>query len=135
MADLVITATSVVGSLPSAQTNLAGATITAGQAIYIDSSDKVQVLDANSLPASNKGIGVALNGGAINQPISWQAGGDITIGAATTTGTMYIVSATNPGGFIAPDADRASGWTVIQLGRAKSTTVITLDVKNTGIVV
>lgn len=128
MADLTITATSVVGDLTNSGVYLAGGTITAGQAVYVDANSKAQVLDANSMPATTPTrMGIALNGGAVNQPIVVQFGGTITIGAAVVAGTAYIVSATNPGGLIAPDADKASGWTVNELGRAINATQIALN--------
>lgn len=130
MADLTITAANVVAGSGSVQeTNLAGETIAAGKAVYRSSSTKKWMLaDSNSATAeARKAGGIALNGASLNQPITVHKAGDLTIGATLTAGTAYYLSDA-PGG-ICPLADVGSGEFVCQLGLAKSTTVLAVDIQ------
>lgn len=130
MADLTITATSVVaGDDALTDTGRAGETIAAGKAIYKSSTTKKWMLaDSNSATVeARKATHIALNGGALNQPILAQKGGDITLGATLTAGLGYFLSDT-PGG-ICPVGDVGSGEYVCQLGLAKSTTELTVNIQ------
>jgi len=134
MANLAITATSVVASGNSVQrTKLANAAITAGQVVYLDSAtDKVGLADNNSATAAIRTVfGIALNGGAANQPIVVHIGGSLTIGATVAKGVAYYLSDT-PGG-ICPVADLASGEYPTVLGIATSTTVLAFDPQAAGV--
>jgi hypothetical protein len=119
MADLVITAANVVkGTGATTETLIAGATITAGQAVYKDAADsnKAKLYDADGAAALRVFYGVALNGAAANQPVVVQTAGNITIGATTAVGVAYYGSDT-PGG-ICPFADLEAGDypTIIGIG-------------------
>jgi hypothetical protein len=135
MADLTITAASVVpGSNANTVLGTAGETITAGQAVYKNStSSKWMKADNNAASAEARGsdvsnTGIALTGSSLNQPIAVQLSGDITIGASLTAGESYYLSDT--AGAIAPKADIATaGEYHVQLGIAKSTTVLALDIQ------
>lgn len=134
MADLTITAASVIaGSDANTESGTAGATITAGQAVYKSSTSKKWLLaDNDSATAEVRQMGgIALNGASDGQPIVVHKSGDLTIGATLTAGTAYYLSAT-PGG-ICPLADVASGDYVVQVGLAKSTSVIDVDIQYTGV--
>lgn len=127
MADLSITAANVrAASDASTRRGLAGATITAGQAVILNSTtNKYLLADADG--AGLKGCdGIALHGAADGQPLEIQAAGDITIGATLTAGTTYYLSPT-PGG-ICPLADVASGDDPVILGIARSTSVLMLRI-------
>jgi hypothetical protein len=129
MADLSITAASVLKGTGAVTSNgTAGATITAGQTLYIDTSDsnKLKLFDANASATTSVLAGVALHGASSGQPISYQTAGPITIGATVALGTIYIGSATAGG--IAPSSDLASGWYTNILGVATSTSVITINI-------
>lgn len=129
MADISITAANVVaGSDATIERGTAGATITAGQAVYKDSTGKWQLADANSASElARRARGIALHAAANNQPLAVQTAGDITIGATITAGLAYYLSDT-PGG-ICPVADIGSGEYVCLLGLSKSTTVLTIDIQ------
>lgn len=132
MADLVITATSVV---PGANANLvsgvAGETLTAGMAVYKKAADGLYYkAKKNGTAAEAVVAGVVVNGGSVNQAVQIQTGGQITIGAALTAGETYIVSATYGG--IAPVAD-VSTHSLSYIGYAISTTVMQLQINPTGI--
>jgi hypothetical protein len=125
MADLTITAANVVASATAVtRTGKAGATVTAGQAVYLDSADtEYKLLDADSLPSGGvSSVFMALNGASDGQPITVLQSGDVTLGAVMTAGTTYCAADT-PGG-IAPQADLTTGDSVIVLGVAKSTSVL-----------
>jgi len=129
MADLTVTPASVVsGAGAATQQGIFGATVTAGQVVYQDANSLWQLADNDSVTTSaRRAVGIALNGGAVNQPAVIQTAGPITIGATLTAGTDYYLSA-NPGG-ICPRADIVSGKTVCLLGLAASTTVLNLGIE------
>lgn len=129
MADIAITAASVLKSTSSViEGGTAGATITAGQTVYKDASDsnKVKLADANASDATAACVGIALNGAASGQPISFATSGPYTAGGTLTAGAVYVLSAT--AGAIAPVADLTTGWRTTILGVATSTTVLDLRI-------
>jgi hypothetical protein len=88
--------------------------------------------DANAgTEEARRPIGIALNGGAINQPILVQTEGSLTIGASMTAGLVYYLSDT-PGG-ICPVADIGAGEYVCIIGMATSTTVMRLGIEYSGV--
>lgn len=128
MADLSITAANVLArGGASIRHGVAGATITAGQVVYLDASDGIYKLaDSNSgTAAARSPRAIALNGASTGQPLAVQESGPITIGATLTAGVAYYLSGTAGG--ICPVADLASGMYPTLIGIASSTTV--LDVK------
>jgi hypothetical protein len=137
MADLTVTAASVIaGANASTRTGSAGTTITAGQLIYIDAAGLVQPAKADTVIHSGlvggNIIGIALNGGSVNQPIQYQVSGNINPGATVAVGTIYIVSPTNAGG-IAPIGDAATGTFMSILGIGTSASNILLQPWVTGV--
>lgn len=121
MADLSQTATSVVPSGNSSvrtAEGTAGATITAGMPVYLDSTDANSVKPADaSAQASAVVVGIALNGGADGQPIEYCTEDTaLNVGATLAVGAVYVASATAGG--IAPEADIGSGEYVTVLGVA-----------------
>ncbi|MCV0384891.1 MAG: hypothetical protein K5821_00435 [Nitrobacter sp.] len=134
MTDIAITAASVVaGSNAVRDSGSAGETITAGQAVYRSSTtNKWMLADSDDATAeAKKATGIALNGAALNQPLTVLKSGDITIGATLTAGTAYYLSNT-PGG-ICPVADVGSGEDVCLIGLAKSTSVLAVAIQSPGV--
>ncbi len=134
MSDLVITAANVVkGSGSRTQVGTAGASITPGQVVYLDSATNTYKLaDCDSATASVRSpAGIALNTASSNQPLSILTSGSITIGATVTAGVAYYLSAT-PGG-ICPVADLGTGDYPVILGIATSASVINIDVQEAGV--
>lgn len=130
MVDLVITATSVTADLNSGTTTkAAGETIAAGQLVYLAASTgKWMLADSNSATAEARvPDGIALNGGAVNQPIMVKTKGEVTVNAVLTAGVAFYLSDT-PGG-ICPVADVGSGEYPCVIGIARSTTVLTLGIQ------
>lgn len=133
MTDISITPANVIaGSNATVATGRAGATITAGQVVYKEAaSGKYKLADSDSATAEVKAAaGIALNGAADGQPLSVLTSGDVTLGSVLTAGTAYYLSET-PGG-IQPAADLA-GEDVIQLGLAKSATVLSVRIQIPGV--
>lgn len=136
MTDLTITAASVVGDGSGKRAQgTAGEAITAGQAVYFDTTvNKWKLADSDSATAAAKTAGgIALNGAALNQPVTVQVEGDVTIGATLTRGTAYYLSETAGG--IQPAADLGAGENVCQLGIAKSTSVLAVRIVAPGVTV
>lgn len=132
MADLTITAanvlkTAVAGYTASEETVVAGATITAGQTVYLDSTDsnKAKLADANASQATAQTYGIALHAALSGQPLRILRGGPLSLGTILTRGLIYVQSATAGG--IAPSADLASGHYSTILGWAYSTSVLIVN--------
>jgi len=128
MADKTLTAASVV---PSAGATLIkqynfGASITAGQVVYLDANLTWQLADANASALTAAFVGIAVNGGAAGQPaVVATSDPAFTHGlAAVAAGDVLILSGT--AGAIAPVADAASGWYVGVVGVAISATQMVL---------
>jgi hypothetical protein len=135
MADLSITAASVVaGQGAVIENGIAGAAITAGQWVYLDSTTtgRYQLADNNSATAAARvARGVALNGAANGQPLAIAKGGPVTIGATLTPGVAYYLSATAGG--ICPVADLTTGSYPCLLGMAVSASVLNTDIQAAGV--
>ncbi len=134
MADVSVTASAVV---PTATTVIArgtaGATITAGQAVYADPNANfaIKPAQATSQTQATNVVGIALDGAASGQPVAYATGGDVTFNSAFTTVSVYVLSAANAGG-IAPNTDLATGnWGTV-LGMATSATNLRLGLIASG---
>jgi hypothetical protein len=130
---LTITATQVIPGADAALTyGIAGATITAGQAVYLGSDNLWKLIDANDTTTNTYTPGIAVNGASTSQPVTVQTGGTLTLGAgaAPTLGIIYIVGAT--AGDIEPASALASGWRTIILGVGGASNTIVLRVFNSG---
>lgn len=117
--DYSVTATSVVPSSGATiARGTAGATITAGQSVSIDSNSAIQLYDANSGTSSTRTFaGIALTGAASGQPILYcTADPSFTPGFTVAAGAIVIGSATAGG--LCPAADLATGHylTVVGVG-------------------
>ena len=135
MADLSITAASVVAGSGARKVNgVAGATITAGQVVYLDSSDsKYKLADNDSATAAVRSpAGIALHAASSNQPLTILTAGPITIGATVAAGDVYCMSSTAGG--ICPVADIAAGDYNTIIGIGTSTTVIDVKLHEAGVV-
>lgn len=129
MADIAVTAASVLASsvaVTSKQYNF-GATVTAGQLVYLNSSN-LWVLADSDASATGNGVtdvrGFALNGGANGQPATVVLE-DVTYtpGGTLANGVPYF-SGSNAGGFTATIP--TTGNYPVFLGIAKSTTTMNL---------
>ena len=134
MVDLVITAASVKKTATSQFTpGIAGAAITAGQALAQNAAGVMVLYDADSATAELRVFkGIALHAAAVDQPISYATKGPLTIGAAVVASTPYFGSAT-PGG-ICPAADVVTGMFATFLGFGVSATQIDVQAVAAGVV-
>lgn len=133
MADITVTAGSVVKSTGAVVETayLAGTTITAGQLVYLSTSNTWLLTDNDASATAAVIDGVALNGAASGQPIVVQTSGDINLGATLTQGVVYGNSSTAGG--IAPVSDHGAGDYVGILGVAISTSILRMSRVNSGI--
>lgn len=134
MSDLSITAASVIAGTGARTVNgTAGATITAGQVVYLDSADnEYKLADCDSATAAVRSpAGLALHGAADGQPLEVLTRGPVTIGATMTAGLTYYLSQ-NPGG-ICPIGDLGSGDYRTIIGVATSTTVLDVLFHESGV--
>lgn len=125
MTDITITPANVTpGTGAVIGQGTAGATITAGQAVYRDSTDGLlKLADADAVDTADA-AGIALHGASSGQPLQYQYGGVINIGATVSVGETYALSAT-PGG-VCPEADLMIGDYVSLLGVGVSASAIKL---------
>jgi hypothetical protein len=135
MADLSITVASVVPtSVSYLPTRNAGATVTAGQGVYLDSTTTTYKLaQSDGTAAEADAVGIAMHGALSGQPLLVAGqGSTLNIGATTTKATTYVVSATAGG--VAPQADLVSTNKIVRLGYAVDAAgAFVVDIRNTGV--
>lgn len=113
-----------------------GATVTAGQAIYLDTSTSTwKLADANASATTAAVEGIALNGGVSGQPVKVWTGGTADPGFTVGVGSVYVLSATAGG--IAPVADLTTGMyaTALGIGITASQMKLLLPVGRSGVAV
>lgn len=130
MADVSVTANEVLkDSGTQIETGTFGATVTAGQTVYLDTTTNTfKLADANGVSPLFRVKGIALNGGVSGQPAAVAVGGTLDPGFTVGVGTPYFQSAT-PGG-ICPAADLATGMCTTYLGVGKSASQLELRIHN-----
>ena len=109
------------------KTNDAGATITAGQVVYLAANNKwlLAQCDGTALEAgTDTTVGIALHASLSGQPLAVQTDGTITIGGTTAAGEVYVISAT--AGAICKHSELVSTNRVHILGIGLSATTIGL---------
>ena len=134
MADLTITAANVLQSTGSqVRTGTAGATITAGQVVYVDASaaNVLKLSDTDASAAAANAVGIALHGASSGQPLDYQVSGNITIGATVAVGEVYVGSGTAGG--IAPVADLATADYTTVIGVGITTAIIKMGILHGGV--
>lgn len=138
MAAVTVTAAEVLpiaGSTIIDKTRNFGATVTAGQAVYLDTStDTWKLADANLSAAASKLGGIAVNGGASGQPAAVATAGTLDPGFTVTVGTIYVLGGTAAGD-INPAADLAQGWYVNVVGVGITASVLKLAIVNAEVAV
>ena len=135
MADISITAANVAatGTFQKQPVQF-GETVTAGQVVYLKSSDtKYWKAQADGTSEEASAAGICLGGAAANQYGVILTGGTITIGGTVVKGTPYFVSTTAGG--ICPHADLASTNYVTLIGFATSTAIISVSFSATGVTI
>jgi len=138
MAAISITASSVLKSSTGSVANgIAGASITAGQALYIDTGDsnKLKLADANGTAPANTFAGIALNAATAGQPVAYCTNdtAGFTIGASVLAGDTIWLSPT-AGGITKTESDLVAGCTKITLGNMLTTTTLNLTPCTGGVI-
>jgi hypothetical protein len=132
MADISLTASAVVPSSAAViRKATAGATITAGQLLYLDTADldaqgigKAKLSDANGAAALRVVDGIAVNGASAGQPVEYVTYDPaLAVAASDLTANQVWISSATPGG-IAPVADLTTGWYLTAIAVVKSATTI-----------
>lgn len=135
MADYSFTAANVtLSSGPQPVDYIAGATITAGQAVYLDTSDnRVKLADADAI-ATAAAIGVAAHGASTGQPLKvYGPGSVVAFGGGFTAGVAVYVSPTAGG--LCPVADVLSGDSPTIVGLPRSTSLVKIICEASGITI
>jgi hypothetical protein len=133
MADLTVTAASVLWTSGPKPAGVAGASVTAGQSLYLDSATStLKLAQADGTAAEADAVGVALHAAGTGQPLVYAGqGAVINIGATTSKATTYVVSATAGG--VAPQADLTGGQRIVRLGHATDAVgAFIVDIRNVG---
>ena len=137
MADITITAANVIASSNAVirREYPFGATVTAGQVVYLNGSNQWALADMNA-PLGTKTTdlrGIALNGGSSGQPAAVVTlDPALVIGAAVTNGTSYYLS-DNAGGISATAP--TTGDQPVFLGLGSGTTLLVLNPTATGVTI
>ncbi len=135
MAALSITVAEVQPGAGPFYNGIAGATITAGQSVYVDATvNTVKLADSDASLATATCMGIACHGALTGQPIQVQIGGSITIGAtaAMSVGTVYCVG--TGAGSIVPNSDLANPSYVSLLGVASTAAVLVMSKFNSSVI-
>lgn len=130
MADIVITAANVLASSSATRViGTAGATITAGQSLYVDTADsnKLKLADSDGTSPANVFAGISLHASLANQPIIYvTADPSFTFGGTVLAGdTVWL--ADTAGGVTKTFSDLEAGDTIVCLGVALTTTTMNLN--------
>lgn len=121
MSDIAITAASVLASANVVQKfiGVAGAAITAGQALYKDTANGnvLKLADAITASPANIFAGFALHAAATGQPINYvYVDPNFIFGGAAAVGDTIWMSGANAGGVTSTVGDLATGWMIWVLG-------------------
>jgi hypothetical protein len=127
MADLTQTATSVIGYGEQLH-GVLGGTVTAGMPVRLSSGTYIAATDASAVGADV--VGIALTGGAISQPFTYQKGGNINLGATLAVGKVYVLSTA---GAICPVDDIAGSEFVTVLGIATTASIFKMGIVVSGV--
>ncbi|MEW6249197.1 MAG: hypothetical protein AB1716_00995 [Planctomycetota bacterium] len=132
MADYVITSSNVQYSGTTVN-GIAGEAIAAGDVVYKKAADqKIYKADANAAGAA-PALGIAVNSAAVGQPVSYTAGGEVTLGAGVFTAAGQLVALSANAGKLCPVADLASGHRVQLLGWSTDTDKMKVNPVDTGV--
>ncbi len=133
MAAISVTAASVApGTDCSIVNGTAGATITAGMPLYVDTanSNVLKPCDADASDLASTVAGISLHAALTGQPIAYANAGRVTFNAVLVAGKAYVAGGTVAGD-INPIADLTTNWRTSLLGIAYSTTSLRLQILNT----
>lgn len=112
---------------------LYGATISAGQPVYLDTTDAEHKLaDCNASATTAKAAGITITPGVdAGYGYIARGGSIVLVGTTMVVGTTYYVGGTP--GEIVPESDLTTGDYVTRLGTASAATVLKLSIEATNI--
>jgi hypothetical protein len=135
MADYTVTPSNVIASDKSKRVEgVAGVAITAGQVLYLDPADKtLKLYKANGVAPISTLVGIALHGALVGQPLEY-----VTVDPAFQPGFTVLAGDSVIGsgviaGNLCPDADKASGWFVTQIGVGIGSNKIKMQINASGV--
>lgn len=137
MAAISITASAVIPSVNAIiKSGIAGATITQGQALYIDSTDSYKLkLTTTATLAAATCVGLAVNAASSGQKVDYVVSDPaLAIGSTQLSGDDVWLFDTTPGALTITKADLESGDYVVHLGTYVSTTAINLNITIGGVI-
>lgn len=136
MSAISITASAVLPvttSNPNVISGIAGAAITQGQPIYLDSAtNTLKLADANDA-AAYQVVGVSINAASSGQKVSYQSSGIITIGSTQLAGNDLWLFST-AGTMTVTPADLVSGFYNVHIGTYLTTTTVLLNITIGGLI-
>lgn len=135
-ADYSVTAASVLASAQGVKNKQynAGASITAGQPVYLDANSTWQLADANGASPLYKVEAIALHAASTGQPlIVCESDPSFTPGFTVAAGAIVVLSATAGG--LCPAADLASGHYPAIIGIGIGSNKIKLGIVRTDVAV
>lgn len=121
MVDIIVTESAVkpTNARTRIEEGIAGSTITAGQAMYMDTNGKLHPALATSESLADV-VGIALNNAAPDQPVDYVVQGDVTFNSVLVPATAYVLG--GAAGKISPSADLTGSRLGTVLGMATSST-------------
>lgn len=135
MANLTITAANLVADYQAViKTGTAGEALSAGDAIYADSSDsdELKMCQFDNTAAEAAAVGIVLADVIDGATVTYIVSGELAFGSILTAAVVYGLSATF--GKIAPVTDLASTEYMTVLGVAKSTSTLQVRIVISGAV-
>jgi hypothetical protein len=134
MADLAITAAFVEAGGKGAEVShgICGETMTAGQAVYLDSATQRFKKARANAGTTDDVVGIALHNAEDGQPLAYLTRGPLLINAVAVPGTVFVLSAANAGG-IAPVSDGAAGNFVTLVGIATTSSLLEIQIQVSGV--
>lgn len=139
MAAYTITAAEVTaGTGATVLYGIAGAAITAGQSLYLDSTtNTLKLAQADGTAAEAACVGVAINSSAAGQPCGYVAQGDVNLDTAALTGAskgeVTTLGATAGGLYPNEDVQTTERVTIVGIMKTSNPGVLTVAINNSGI--
>jgi len=132
VAAIVITASAIIPASGYSYTDLvSAATITQGQACYVNASNQAALAQCDGTAIEATFAGIALNSALASQPIRLITGGSLGMGVCLTAGVPLCVGAT--AGQIVSFSDLVSTNKVAYIGTPSTTSNLVMGINNTGV--
>lgn len=136
MADYAPTAANVKKSVSGkSKSGVSAVALGAGDLLYKLANGTIGLHDANGTPPANVVEGVAENSApGVGQPITYCYDDPLFDPGMTIAAGATVIGSATPGK-MAPDADKATGWTVNEVGHGVGSNKMAIKIVNTGVAV